>query len=507
MKSRITFLVLCLMALPLSMAFAQDSERTTITTDNVENLSILRRIGRGAANTIDWSPDGQYILVGSTVGVWKYEAIALDTATEPQLIPSSGEVDDFDISPDGTTVAIAGSEQGGFYDFESGELIESFSDDLRNGYDVTYSTDGQYLSLNQGSELTVYDVNNAAVYINAESLSLNTTVPVLVTPDNSKILAVGRNNSIYMWDFVEGGEPTELSGHSGTVNDLVVSADGTTALSASDDDTVMVWDLERGESVQTLTQPADDSTNANVTSVAISPDGSTVITGHSNKIRIWDAAGGSITGEASIGNRTLDLEFSPDGSQFVAIVANQANAVQLFNLDGTHVATTFYHNTHIGGVAFSPNSDVLSFNDNDYNLYIWDTAAAPEITESIKIEDGVGFDSMINTIVYTSDNRYMATLRSFDASIRDAATGELIHELDPIVDGLGMDIAFSPDDTMLAFGSSQGLYIVDVESGQLLFYSDAANDWIQSIAWSPDQALLAVASDDNVVRVYAIVEE
>ncbi len=507
MKFRVLLLLLCLLVVPASMAFAQGgSDRSTITADNVRNLELLRRIGRGNTSSVTWSPDGQYILVGSTVGVWKYEATALDTTSEPELITTRGEVVDFAVSPDGQTLAVGAGTSSAFYDVASGDMIAAFESDFNSPSRLAYSADGQYVAANQSSKLTVFDVGQSAIYTSVPSLSLNTAVPVLISPDNTKLFAVNRSNAILVWDFVDGGEPAQWTGHTSTVSGMTFSPDGSLLITGAEDNNVIVWNVETGEQVQTITQPTDDSNNQRVRAIAISPDGSSLLTGHNSKIRIWDVASASVRSEIAVTSSVKSLAYSPDGSQFVALVLSQAIAVQLFSSTGDAVATSFYHNTYIGGTAFSPDSAQLSFNDGDRFLYIWDTQSAPEITETIKLEDAVGTDTMINSIIYTSDNRYMATLRAFDATIRDAATGELIHELDPIVDGLGMDIAFSPDDTLLAFGSSRGLYVIDVESGQLLFFTDEANDWIQSVVWSPDQTLLAVAGDDDVVRVYAIVE-
>lgn len=507
MKFRILFLMVAVLALPTSMIFAQDGgDRTPITQDNVSDLSLLSRIGRGSAKSIAWSPDGQYLLVGGTIGVWKYEPTALDTVAEPQLIASNGEVEDFAVSPDGSIVAVAAGGDGGFYDFETGEFIAEFDSSLNFASALSFSTENQLLAFNQGSELSVYDVAGMSLVLNAESLSLSSGVPVLLSPDENFLYAATRSNSVLVWDLTTEGEPVELSGHSSTINDMALSADGSVLITGSDDDTVIVWDTTTGEQIETIAMPDDDSTNLNVNALDISADGSTIITGHNAKVRIWDVASLSISEEIELASSAEQVRFSPDGSQFAVLVFDQVEAVQLYNVDGTLVASTFFHNDFIGGARFSPDSSTLAFNDIDDFLYLWDTATAPEITEAIKIEDAVGGDTMIDPIAYSNDGQYIATVRAFDATIRDAATGDLIHELDPIVDGLGIDAEFSPDDTMLAYGSSAGLYVIDVETGQQLFFTDDANDWIQSVTWSPDQTMLAAVGDDDVVRVYAIVE-
>src|ERR1017187_9535856 len=69
-----------------------------------------------------------------------------------------------------------------------------------------------------------------------------------------------------------------LVGHSEMVTDVALSADGKWALSASADQTIKVWDLEKGAELSPLIGHADT-----VTGVAISPDGQWAVSASSDK--------------------------------------------------------------------------------------------------------------------------------------------------------------------------------------------------------------------------------
>src|SRR5690606_30052088 len=59
-----------------------------------------------------------------------------------------------------------------------------------------------------------------------------------------------------VWDLRQGEPITPLTGHTGRVTELAVSGDGKTALSVSEDETVILWDLARGQrQSQSLKQP------------------------------------------------------------------------------------------------------------------------------------------------------------------------------------------------------------------------------------------------------------
>lgn len=504
MKIRIA--VLLLVVLISSFSLAQDSSRTVITAGNISSLDMLIRLGRGGANAVAWSPDGSTILVGSTVGVWKYDAAALDTQTEPQLIETTGEVYDIAVSPDGSTLMVSHNDGDGMTSFNLSDdsLIQSIELEKGNAQKLAFNTTGNYISVNHGSSgVLVYDFSGNAVYDSAAA-SLDSDVRVLISPNDGKLVAASSNYGILVWDFAAGGDPATLTGHTSSIEDMTISPDGTLLVSGSSDDSFIVWDLTTNEMIEQYQMPDTDYSNRDVYAVAFSPDGKTLLTGHGAKVRFWNVSDFTMSSEIEVVGTVKDIAYSPDGSQFVVLSGSHPNAVQLYKADGTAVATSNFHNNSIDAVTFSPDSAVLAFNDTDKNLYLWDTETAQEITFATKVAGGASFslDNKSN-LTYSSDGRYLATLQSFSAELRDPVNGTLIRAFDD-VSGIAEDIEFSPDNTLLAFITSQGFYIFDVETGERLVYFDHANDWMNDVTWSPDQTMIATASGDHAVRVYTI---
>ena len=74
-----------------------------------------------------------------------------------------------------------------------------------------------------------------------------------------------------------------LSGHDGSVVDVAVTPDGRRALSASEDNTLKVWDLESGQALLTLSGH-DDLVNG----VAVTPDGRRAVSASDdNNLKVW----------------------------------------------------------------------------------------------------------------------------------------------------------------------------------------------------------------------------
>lgn len=501
MKSRLLLFTLALLLLIVPPTLAQGG-RTVITASNAGSLDMLSRLGRGTADYVEWSADGSTILVGGSLGIWKYDATALDTQSEPELLSVGGKVDHFAVSPDGSTIAVShtGSDLLEWWDYGTGTMINS-ADIINYSERLAYSADGSLIAMNSGSYgVVVYEGVNVFTEVTA---SLDADVDVLISPDGTQLVAANSSYDILVWDLVAGGDPITLDGHANSIEDMAISPDGSLLVSASSDDTFIVWDLQGGTLLETMTMPEDNFSARDVYAVTFSPDGSTLLSGHGSLIRVWDVASRVQSGEIVLTGTVDDIVYSPDGSQFVVTTGDASNAVQLFNADGTLVATTFFHNERIDAMTFSPDSGILAFNDTDGFLYMWDTASVEEITFNTRIEDGATFGLQnASNITYSSDGRYLGVVQSFSAELRDPVSGALIREFE--VDGISEDIEFSPDNTLLAFVSSQGLYVFDVETGTQLAQFNDAYDWMNDVTWSPDQTMIATASSDSAVRVYTI---
>ena len=77
-----------------------------------------------------------------------------------------------------------------------------------------------------------------------------------------------------------------LQGHTEYVTSVAFSPDGTRIVSGSVDNTVRVWDADRGVQIGS---PLEGHTEP-VTSVAFSPDGTRIVSGSVDKtVRVWDA--------------------------------------------------------------------------------------------------------------------------------------------------------------------------------------------------------------------------
>ena len=74
-----------------------------------------------------------------------------------------------------------------------------------------------------------------------------------MAPDGKRAVSASEDNTLRVRDLETGRELQTLSGHSAWVVGLAVSGDGWRVVSASDNRTLKVWDLETGALVTTFT--------------------------------------------------------------------------------------------------------------------------------------------------------------------------------------------------------------------------------------------------------------
>ncbi|MEC4849400.1 MAG: TIR domain-containing protein, partial [Jaaginema sp. PMC 1079.18] len=103
-------------------------------------------------------------------------------------------------------------------------------------------------------------------------------------------------------------ERNRLIGHQGWVNRIAFSPDGQTLASASDDNTIKLWNL-RGEELHSLTGHQDE-----VNRIVFSPDGQVLASASKDgTIKLWNLQGQELHSLAAHQDAVSSIIFSPDG--------------------------------------------------------------------------------------------------------------------------------------------------------------------------------------------------
>lgn len=291
------------------------------------------------------------------------------------------------------------------------------------------------------------------------------------SPDGKILASVSKKGAILLQDVATGQIVGQLlDENDADVSNIAISPDGAllaagycpgfNAQGACVRGVIILWSLR---TLQPIGQPLRGYTNW-VNIVAFSPDGSILASGGENGVVIlWDVASREpirqVTREPST---VLSLAFSPDGK--LLAIPDRNGAIRLWNgVTGESVGRPLIgHSDWVYSLAFSPDGSILASESADDTIILWDTTTWKPIKQL-----PIGQLGYVPRVVFSADGKTLAAGGSTGVILLwDMATGQAIGlpmraDLDSV-----NSLAFSPVSNILASGGTDGtiLWNVDPES-------------------------------------------
>jgi guanine nucleotide-binding protein subunit beta-2-like 1 protein len=279
------------------------------------------------------------------------------------------------------------------------------------------------------------------------------------------VVSSSRDKKLMVWELTPDGDNVgyarkSLSGHSETIQDVVLSSDGQFALSASWDKTMRLFDLNTGASVRTFQGHTKD-----VNSVAFSGDNRQIVSGSRDKtIKLWNTLAEckyTITEDMHT-DWVSCVGFSPSAKMPLIVSAGWDKLVKVWNLSNCKLRTNLVgHTGVVYSTSISPDGSLCASGGKDGTAMLWD------------VNDG-------------------KHLYSLDA-------GNTINAL-----------TFSPKNYWLTAATDNSIKIWDLENKNVLEELQAMNapksgiPWCVSLTWSADGNMLFAGSTDGKIYVYEV---
>ncbi|OCQ89912.1 hypothetical protein BCD64_18390 [Nostoc sp. MBR 210] len=287
-----------------------------------------------------------------------------------------------------------------------------------------------------------------------------------------------------------------LTGHSGKVASVAISPDGETVVSGCADQTINIWNLQTGKQIRTISGNLGE-----VSSVAISPDGNFLAVGScqhpKSNVTVWHLQTGQLIHTLLGHQRPVNVvNISPDGQ----ILASGSNKIKIWNLHKGDRICTLWHSSSVHAVAISPDGSILASGSSDSKIRLWN----PHTGDPLRTL--TGHTGEVKSIAMSLDGQLLFT-GSADTTIKiwHLLTGKLLQTFNGHSDEV-KSIALSPDGKLLFSGSSdRTINIWRIATNEILYTLTGHSGTVNSLALSPDGKFLVSGSSDKTIKIWQLI--
>lgn len=300
-----------------------------------------------------------------------------------------------------------------------------------------------------------------------------------------------------LYDLGNGAVVYELTGHDDRVNDVAFAPDGSLIVTASDDESVRLYDASDGEFV------ASYARSSAINAVAFSPDSSRLALGQADGKVVLANVKVAASGSVSVSHyRTLSdhtaavnsVAFAPDGDQVLS--GSSDRRALLWNVaDGT-ILRELPHTLGINAVAFSAGDPtMIATGSEDGAVKVWNITSGAELltlTGHAAAVNGLAFSEDGLSLISAGNDDTVRIWNPFLGILTAAYTG---HDDDVTA------VAISPDGSTVVSGSADYTARAwDTTSAEVLQDVQPCESTVSSVAVSPDgeQFLVGVSARNDI---------
>lgn len=515
-------------------------ENSDITTWDLPDGAIAR-LGQGymmddiSPQPIAPSPDGRYIAVGNSIGVWWYDVSTMTPVTFWDT--GRGWITAIAFSPNGKWLA-TGDGEGvvKIWDIQHGNCVTKMKRDETKKTEqnvsgvnfvshLGFSPDGQYIASSGCSDYIVY-VWHTTTSEQIFKFHIETNFKwIRGSPRPIAFSADGRLLACTMPDY-----------------NLLACADTNDRIRVPEYsfNYITVWDLKIGEQVACLTEPGDFAEN-----LCFSPCGQFLVSGgKKGGVRVWTLANWELTQEyRNYGTDPKKVFYSPENVLYAAVVSDDTLTVwdvesgeksdtyleahhglqgnhfpkecpfvyitesefKVWNVGASHPKTFSY--SYIGTpdpLAFSQDGKILAAlcTGNTLRFYDTDNLSQPPSCFN-KARENFTFSTSPMRKLYATEPE-QGTPEQGTTKGRIISVWEIGNDKIPITSfwfpeqenkiALYSSV-FAPTNNLFACGDNEGtLYVWDVEQQKMLHQLKAHPSWTNVITFSPNEKQLVSIS-------------
>jgi len=474
-------------------------------------------------------PDGKHFVSGDNgaAGVACSWSIA-ESKPKQVFGEGSGPVHAVAISADGSFVAIAAgnisderSHQVQIWSTASGEKIGVPARHGKRIRSLAIAPNGAFVvsGSNDDTALVSHATTGKPM---ASPLQHKAPVTSVAIANNSQtIVTASDDNSAQIWRFEHCPLPGEQAPplhpvggrlwHSGAVFSAVISPDNKLVATASYDGTVRMWDMNTGAPASPFLQHAS---RADI--VAFASEGRELLTGARNgELRRWRLLQYEAYQFAESHQHMVDeVNFSPDGRLLLSVARDGKGLIR--NASDLKVKHELYHgeNTKVYAGEFSRDGSSVITACSDGTARIWNVAEGPPPKRTLRYPRANADEKLeVHTVGISSDGKYALTggFRG-QVGLWNIADGTLVHGHFMEVNSEVWKVVFSPSGRYFCACCDSGrvnVWNTDTGEDVAMFPNEAgpggsAN--VRSMCWLDDDQLIS-ASWNHRAQIWSISQQ
>jgi WD40 repeat protein len=439
-----------------------------------------------------WSPEGKLL---RTISAHEYAVKTLTLSPDGKTLASAGSAIFFDKVPKGMRPVTK------LWDLEGnpfGQFPSQFTQCLR------FSVDG--------SNLVSGGLSDNEVHIYTRSGELLRTIKVgdgprrspyliALAPDGQTLVTADDNidpSGLEIWN-VDGRFERALLGLSGPMKNVVTSPDGKTIVTLSADRMVRMWSMS-GRLIASLPGHTEYPTG-----LAYAPNGNYFASG-GNEVIVWTPSGQKLEEFTGFKYGAGVLAFSPDSRYlFCGDGGGVVHIYDIYDLAQKSVRHLKVHDGRVYSLAISPDGKYFATGSSREEVRIWDRDG--------NLQGESHFDQKIITpvgpaysLAFTPEgDKLIAATADPEKTVQIFnLKAQLLESLKINNSFWGGAIQFSKSGRWLAVTASNTVELWDWHTRKLVRVLKGHSDFINGVAFTPDEQYLVSAGQDATTRVWRV---
>lgn len=444
-----------------------------------------------------FSPDSRIL-----VGTIDDEILLWDVAAQrllPSLMANGHNVLDLAFTPDGRW--LISTDSAGFvsvWDWRQARL--------HHGWQAA-ATEVRHLAVHpQGTHIAGHILNRGIKVWTLAGEEIPSGLPdtgyfngLAFSPDGEWLAGAGHQGLVHLWQAKTGQLVRLLRGHTHFVEGVAFFPHNQWVVSTSSDRTIRIWDVASGRQLYELS-----GYRRSIAALALAPDGRRLIcAGHGAVVNLWDTPAltpqGAWTGHQ---RRISGLAFHPDGQRVASASAD--SSVRLWDAgSGRLLHTLWGHERPVQRAIFHPHRPLLVSASSDGILCLW------QVESGALLGKVQAHGAWISDLITTGDGNLFVSAGG-DSRICLWAIDEEAHLIlqkefaVPVRKDYGPVLALLAESRQVAFGTEEGLYLCDLESGEMRLAFPTEHAWTMGLAASPDGRWLVSTNDTKQIFLWEV---